>query len=175
MKNKDIIKISCILFVLVVIGGCIIQDSPAQQVFPKERWEEMTPESLGVNPVVLDSALGYLDANSEGVGTDEMVIVRHGYIIWKGKSCNAKHEIFSCTKTFTSTVLGILVTQGKLKVEDLVVDYYPELAQGDDGQKAYNLIRFKDLATMSAGYQSISGNCWKLHQQGLHDESFACT
>ena len=146
-----------------------------ERVFPGKSWEERSPESLGVDPVALESALAYFNANAGGVGTDEMVIIRYGYIIWRGKSTNIKHEIFSCTKTFTSAVLGILATRGILKVDDLVVDYYPELAKGNDGQDAYKSIRFKDLATMSAGYQSISGKCWQLHLKGLHDESYACT
>jgi len=87
-------------------------------VFPGDKWQRATPESQGIDPAKLYEALAYLHANSNGVGTDEMVIVRNGYLLWEGPDANNVHEIYSCTKTFTSTVLGLLVTDGLLSVDD---------------------------------------------------------
>ena len=77
--------------------------------------------------MALDSALSYFRANSGGIGTDEMVIIKNGYIIWEGPNIDNKHELFSCTKIFTSTVMGVLATDGKLGVDDLAVKYFPGL------------------------------------------------
>jgi CubicO group peptidase (beta-lactamase class C family) len=167
----------CLFFCLVfnIFTGDAQDNNIYKKVFPGKDWEERTPEDSGVDPVALHNALARFNINSGGAGTDEMVIIRHGYLIWKGKSAGIKHEIFSCTKTFTASVMGILASRGKLKIEDPVVDYYPEFVQGNEGQDAYKSVRFKDLATMTSGYQSISGNCWELHLKGLHRESYACT
>ena len=81
-------------------------------VFPGMRWEERTPESQGVDPSIPRQATDYLHANSGGVGTAEVVIVRNGYVIWKGSDVENYHFICSCTKTFTTTVLGLLIEDG---------------------------------------------------------------
>ena len=144
-------------------------------VFPGNEWERRLPGNVGVDPVVLENALNYFNTNSGGCGIDEMVIVRNGCIIWEGPGKDNKHQIYSCTKIFTSTVLGILSTQKKLAVDDLAIDYFPELDDGNSGQTAYKLVRIRDLATMTAGYLGSCTNCWTLHLQGLHDESYQCT
>jgi len=157
------------------VSGCGTKDSAGINVFPGNEWDIRSPESAGVDPVVLENALNYFSTNSGGCGTDEMVMIRNGHIIWEGPGKDNKHQIYSCTKIFTSTVLGILTNEKKLEINDPAVDYFPELDDGDNGQTVYNLIRFRDLATMTAGYLGSSTNCWTLHLQGLHDESYQCT
>jgi CubicO group peptidase (beta-lactamase class C family) len=178
MKLNDLSEVipHLILSGLVLFcGGCNLTDDHVQKVFPGKSWDESSPETQGVDPLSLDSALDYFSSHSGGVGTDEMVIVRNGYVIWKGPAAGNSHPVYSCTKTFTSTVLGILATRGELDVDDLAVDYFPELDDGGEGQEAYQKIRFRDLATMTGGYAGIATDCWSLHLEGLHNESYACT
>jgi CubicO group peptidase (beta-lactamase class C family) len=130
-------------------------------VFPGDTWQRATPESQGIDPVRLHEALDYLHANSSGVGTDETVIVRNGYLIWEGPDANNVHEIYSCTKTFTSTVLGLLVTEGVLTADDYAAKYFPSL---DDQYPEYAKIRLSHLATMTSGYDSIMGDGWKFYE-----------
>jgi CubicO group peptidase (beta-lactamase class C family) len=155
--------------------GCLQGNQIYPKVYPGTCWEEKVPESLGVNPIALNNALSYFDKHSGGVGSDEMIIIRYGYIIWKGPAIDKKHELFSCTKIFTSTVLGIMVKDRKIKVDDLAVNYFPELDHGDDGQEVYNQIRIGNLATMTSGYRSIVTDCWDLHLKGQFIESYDCT
>jgi CubicO group peptidase (beta-lactamase class C family) len=104
-----------------------------------------------------------------------MVIVRKGRIIWKGPGVDNIHELYSCSKVFTSTVLGVLATDGKLEVDDPVVAYYPELDDGPDGQVAYDQMTFRELVTMTSGYNSKAGDCWYLQKQGKFHECYICT
>ena len=46
------------------------------------------------------------EANMAGPGP--LFIVRNGYVIWAGPECDRQYQIFSATKSFTSTVLGLL-------------------------------------------------------------------
>jgi len=130
-------------------------------VFPGDTWQTATPESQGVDSAILHQALDYLHANSNGVGTDEAVIVRNGYLIWEGPGANNVHEIYSCTKTFTSTVLGVLATDGVLDVDDYAVEYLPSL---DDQYPEYAKIKFSHLASMTSGYNSIMGDGWRFYE-----------
>jgi CubicO group peptidase (beta-lactamase class C family) len=130
-------------------------------VFPGDAWQNATPESQGIDSAKLHEALNYLHANAGGVGTDETVIVRNGYLIWEGLGANNVHEIYSCTKTFTSTVLGLLATEGILTVDDYAVKYMPSL---DDKYPEYAQIKLSHLATMTSGYDSIMGDGWKFYE-----------
>ena len=130
-------------------------------VFPDNVWQRITPESQGFDTDKLHEALKYLHANSNGVGTNEMVIVRNGYLIWEGPDANNVHEIYSCTKTFTSTVLGLLVTEGILTVDDYANKYLPSM---DDRYPEYAKIRLSHLATMTSGYDSIMSDGWKFYE-----------
>ena len=143
-----------------------------QVVFPDGEWQEATPESQGVDSVKLNEAIDYLHADSGGVGAAELVIVRNGYIIWKGSDVEEKHFICSGTKTFTTTVLGLLV-QDKLisSVDARAVDYLPSL---DDAYPQYADITFRHLASMTSGYSSIKSDCWSLYRQGKYDEHYQC-
>ena len=134
-------------------------------VFPGEVWQITTPESQGIDTVKLHEAMDYLHANTSGVGTNETVIVRNGYLIWEGPDANNVHEIYSCTKTFTSTVLGLLATDGILSVDAEANKHFHKL---DDQYPEYAKIRLDHLATMTSGYNSIMGDGWKFYKQDIH-------
>ena len=139
----------------VVAGEC-----PAE-VFPGAEWREATPRSQGLDEDALQNALEYLDANSGGAGSDEMVVVRNGYLVWKGPGADSCHEIYSCTKTFTCTVLGLLVKDGMVGVDDPATKYHPSL---DDRYPEYAQIRIRHLATMTSGYDNITGSGWSFYK-----------
>ena len=177
MKTKKLITALALCLVFTVFAGNAQKTCNVKKAFPGKQWKERSPERLGVDPVVLDSALSYYKAHSGGAGTDEMAVIRHGYVIWKGPGIGNRHEICSCTKVFTSTVMGVLITREMIEANDLAVKYHPILAKGDQGQGAYKNLRLFDLATMSGGYQGDIGgeDCWQLHLKGLHGEAYACT
>ncbi len=118
-------------------------------VFPAQDWPEATPESQGLDSRRLGVAVDYLreDAGSDGV--DELVIVRNGRLIWKGSNIDKVHGVWSATKSFTSTVLGLLVDDGKATVETRAKDYVPALAA------AYSDVTLRHFATMTSGYRAM--------------------
>ena len=146
---------------LVCTAAPICAVGRSSVVFPGERWQTATPESQGVDATKLCDALDYLCANSGGVGTDETVVIRHGYLIWQGPDANNVHEIYSCTKTFTSTVLGLLATDDVVSVDDYAVKHLPQF---DDEYPQYAQIKLSHLATMTSGYNSIKGDGWALYR-----------
>jgi len=170
-----IVFIICGVSFVLFFKNCRQDNQTHNNVYPGKNWEEKSPENSGIDPMALNSALYYFNEHSGGLGTDEMLIIRNGYIVWKGPGIDNRHELFSCTKIFTSTILGILEKEGKVKVSDLAVKYIPELDDGKDGQEAYSKIRLSDLASMTSGYQSVVTECWELHLKGEYDESYECT
>jgi CubicO group peptidase (beta-lactamase class C family) len=148
-----------ILWIGSVASICTAAET--RSVFPGDAWRTATPESQGIDPARLRNALDYLNAHSGGVGTNETVIVRNGSLIWAGPDANNVHEIYSCTKTFTSTVLGLLATDGALGVDDLAVKYLPSL---DDQYPQYASIKLSHLATMTSGYDGLRGDGWTFYE-----------
>ena len=161
-------KLFCLCYALCIClpVSALEKKAPARHadggpVFPGDTWQRASPESQGIDPAKLHEALNYLHANSGGVGTDETVIVRNGHLMWEGPDANNVHEIYSCTKTFTSTVLGLLATEGVLTVDDYAVKYLPSL---DDQYPEYAQIKLSHLAAMTSGYDSIMGDGWKFYE-----------
>ncbi|MBM3474593.1 MAG: serine hydrolase [Armatimonadetes bacterium] len=115
-------------------------------------WPRATPESQGVDAGRLRAAVQYMDDRFQPDGARQLVILRNGWLIHEGPEVDAYHPIFSCTKTFTSTVLGLLIDDGKCTLDTRVIDVLPEMA---DEFPAYAQIRLRHLASMRGGYQGV--------------------
>ena len=93
-------------FMLLVALPCHAAEAT---VFPSAKWAEATPESQSVDSVKLNEA-AELRARTVGAdGARELVVIRHGRMIWKGDNIDKRHGVWSATKSFTSTVLGLLI------------------------------------------------------------------
>lgn len=123
--------------------------SGARMVFPGRDWAVATPESLGVDGAKLKEAVAWLDTQSQPDGAKALAIVRNGRLICKGPEADSYRKVFSCTKVFTSTVLGLLVDDGKCQLDNRATRYWPAL---DDQHAAYSKITLRHLASMSSGY-----------------------
>ena len=123
-------------------------------VFPGEAWAEATPASRGLDPARLDSALAFLARHSGADGLDETLVVRDGYVVWAGDSLHRRHNVYSCSKSITSTALGLLVDDGVVALEDRAADYEPRL------DSLYPAATLRHFATMTSGYSARGASRW---------------
>src|SRR5262245_23309719 len=135
----------CFALLLAALGSLA---SAADMVFPGKAWEEATPQSQGMDAEKLAAAIAYLKENSGRDGVNELVIIRNGRMIWNGDDVDKVHGIWSCTKSFTSTALGLLIDDGKCTLDTKAKDYVPELAD------KYGEITLRQLTTMTSGYRA---------------------
>jgi CubicO group peptidase (beta-lactamase class C family) len=83
--------------------------------------------------------------------------VRHGQVVaegwWGPYDAATQHVLFSLSKSFTSTAVGFAVGEGKISLDDPVLNFFPEEAPA---QPSANLrqMRVRDLLRMSTGHQS---------------------
>lgn len=63
---------------------------------------------------------------------DAAVITDNGIEYWHNENCNYANNGHSVTKFFISSAVGILVTEGKLKVTDKVTDFFTKEEIGDN-------------------------------------------
>lgn len=58
------------------------------------------------------------------------MLVRHGHVVsegwWRPYLPERPHMLFSLTKSFTSTAIGLLVGEGRVSLDDRVVSFFPE-------------------------------------------------
>src|SRR5688500_2407283 len=100
----------------------------AQSVFPGAEWQEATPPSQGLHPGKLGAAVDQLRATAPFDGVNELALTRNGYLIGKGPAIDKRDGIWSCTKSFTSTVLGLLVDDGKAALDTKAASLVPFLS-----------------------------------------------
>ncbi len=121
-------------------------------VWPGREWETASPESQGLSSAGLREAAAYSEKHGGGSGC----IVRHGYLVGEWGSPAALADIKSATKgSVGTTVLGLAVDAGLVKLEDRALQHYPALGSEKPENVASGWlgeITVHQLATMSAGF-----------------------
>ncbi|MFM7103629.1 MAG: serine hydrolase domain-containing protein [Verrucomicrobiota bacterium] len=111
------------------------------------------PARAGVSPAALLRFVEQLDSVDQ---VHSVMVVRRGRVIlegwWAPYDAATPHELYSLSKTFTSTAVGLAVGEGRLAVDDPVLKFFPGEAPGSPGENL-RAMRVKDLLTMSTGHQ----------------------
>ncbi|MBE7042223.1 MAG: serine hydrolase [Ruminococcaceae bacterium] len=93
-------------------------------------FERTTPESMGIPSNCIQQFLTQLKETCPDQETHHFMMLRHGKVISEGSyapyKAGNRHVLYSVSKAFTSTAIGFLVAEGKLKVTDNMLDYFPE-------------------------------------------------
>lgn len=112
-----------------------------------------SPESQGVSSRGLTAWIEACERELDAM--HGFVLVRHGKVVAEGSwmpydTLNETHRLYSHSKSFTSTAVGFLVDDGKLDLDERVVDILPDKAPAvqSDNLKA---LRVRDLLTMNVG------------------------
>lgn len=121
----------------------------SDMAFPGAAWEEATPQSQGIDPEQLKRAGAYLEAHTGKDGARELVIICNGRMIWKGDNIDHVHGIWSCTKVFTSTVLGLFVEEGKCALDTRAASVLPAM------REHYPEVTLRHFTTMTSGYRAL--------------------
>ena len=114
-----------------------------------------TPEAQGVSSAGIRA---FVEAADKQVDTmHSFMLVRHGHVVaecwWKPESADNPHVMYSLSKSFTSTAVGLAVAEGKLNIDDPVLKFFPDDAPAEPSDKL-KAMRVRDLLTMSTGHQS---------------------
>ncbi len=135
-------------------------------LFPTTHWTRGRAQEVGVDSVVLADALRYLGSHCKEGGLSETMVIRHGRLIWAGDSIRKVHDIWSCTKSFTSTAVGLLAAEGKLALDQPVADHEPLL------NELYPKATYRHFLTMTSGYDATGKNRWGEESQDWSSTPF---
>jgi CubicO group peptidase (beta-lactamase class C family) len=91
-----------------------------------------------------------------------LLIIRNGYLVsetyFEQYQEETRHELYSCTKSFVSTLIGIAIDHGYIdRTDRQIVDFFPKrsFANLDEQKKAMTL---KDILTMTSGLDWQEGD-----------------
>jgi CubicO group peptidase (beta-lactamase class C family) len=116
-----------------------------------------TPEQQGVASADL---LAFVEALDQVDAMNSVMVVRHGHVIgegwWTPYRAGARHSLYSLSKSFTSTAVGLAVAEGKLSIHDTVLSFFPEDAP-ENPSSTLKAMRVSDLLCMSTGHQREPG------------------
>lgn len=96
----------------------------------RKEFERVTPESVGIASGDIEWLLDRLESGfTEPHG---LMIMRHGKICaegwWSPYAPGIRHGLQSHSKTYAATAVGIAYTEGILKLDERVIDIFPEEA-----------------------------------------------
>lgn len=139
------------LVLQVVVVGCVVLpiSASAQVQLPRS-----VPEKEGVSATEISR---FVDAASHGrTEFHSFMIVRHGKVVaegwWNPYAPDLKHTLYSTSKSFTAAAVGFALTEGKLKLDDKVIHFFPDDLPGRLPPYLADLT-VKDALMMSDGQQ----------------------
>ena len=140
-----------ILFAIAVLslGGSAIKIRAADaSALPRS-----TPEAQGISSSAIRS---FIEAADQRIDTlHSFMLVRHGQVIaeawWSPESADQRHVLWSLSKSFTSTAVGLAVEEGKLSLDDPVLKFFPDEAPSDP-DKNLKTMQVRHLLSMSGGH-----------------------
>jgi CubicO group peptidase (beta-lactamase class C family) len=114
-----------------------------------------SPEEQGVDS---SAVLAFVEAADRSIDVmNSFMLVRHGHVVaegwWAPYDAQSPHSLYSLSKSFTSTAVGLAIADGKLSLDDTVLKFFPEEGPAQPGPNL-KAMRVRDLLRMSTGQQT---------------------
>lgn len=121
-----------------------------------------SPEEVGISSADITEFIEKLQ--EYGLCMHSIMVIRCGKIVaegyWKPFCKDFRHRMYSVSKSFVAGAIGLLIDDGKIKLNDRVCTYFPEYPE--DALHPYTReATIRDLLIMSSPFEetySLSGN-----------------
>ncbi|WP_373522801.1 serine hydrolase domain-containing protein [Aquiflexum sp.] len=124
------------------------------QAFAQSSLPRSTPEAQNISSHGIHHFLDAVESESKHE-MHSLMILRNGQVgaeaWWSPYGPESKHTMYSVSKTFTASAIGLAVAEGKLKVTDKVVSFFPESLPATVSPYLAGL-EIKDLLSMTVGH-----------------------
>lgn len=119
--------------------------------------QRTTPEAEGIPSAAILDFVGALEQHTYPLDAVQgFMLLRHGNVVaegwWTPYRPQAPHSLFSLSKSFTSTAIGLAVAEGLLAVNDPVLKFFPNDAPANPGDNL-KAMRVRHLLSMNTGHQ----------------------
>ena len=113
-----------------------------------------TASAQGIDPSALVSFVDALDTDDR-FEPHGLIVQRHGRRVletyWSPHRPGQARLVYSLSKSFTGTALALAVGDGRLTLDDLVVDHLGDLME--DADERTRRMRIRHIASMSSGHR----------------------
>jgi CubicO group peptidase (beta-lactamase class C family) len=141
-------------------------EAAAAGVFPGAEWEVADPADEGLAAEPLVALAGVMD----GADSNCMTVVHDGRIVadeyWNGTDATTEQEVFSATKSMTSTLVGIAQEEGLLDIDEPASTYIDEWV-GTDSED----VTIRNLLSNDSGRFYTFANDYGEMAGRAHDKS----
>jgi CubicO group peptidase (beta-lactamase class C family) len=148
--NRLIPPTSLCLFLGFAAGSTAAAAETASLALPRS-----SPEAQGVSSAALRQFVEAADQSIEGMNS--LMLVRHGHVIaegwWAPYNAQSRHSLYSLSKSFTSTAVGLAVAEGRMTIDDTILSHFPDEAPAEPSEHLKGM-RVRDLLSMSTGHQT---------------------
>lgn len=141
------------LLLPVLCASTIFVSAIAVPSAQKTALPRSTPEAQGMSSAAIQQFVEAAEQKLDALHS--IMIVRHGHVVtegwWAPYAANEPHMLYSLSKSFTSTAVGLAVAEGKLTVDDPVLKFFPDEAPAEPSANL-KAMRVRDLLAMSTGH-----------------------
>ena len=116
----------------------------------------VTPESVGVP----SEAVGWLLDQLENGYTEPhgLMLMRHGKVFaegwWRPYAPGIRHGLQSHSKTYAATAVGVLYTEGGVRLDERIIDIFPDKAPEEPSENL-KLLTVRDVLCMGCGMDEM--------------------
>ncbi|MBR5350956.1 MAG: serine hydrolase [Prevotella sp.] len=100
----------------------------------------------------------------DSITLHSIMILKHGEVVleqwFNGQTAETPHPMFSVSKTFTATAVGLAINEGKLHLDDPVVSFFPDKLPAEQSENL-KAMTVRDLLTMTCGHDAEPNNLRK--------------
>ncbi len=160
--NRTLVLISTVCVLLVCFGNTCSANPTNSQTFqvadrdywPTQEWQTADPSVYDINTDYLDAMMTEIEESYMNIHS--VIVIKNGYIVWEEYprdiyDTTRLHMIQSCTKSFTSTLIGIALHEGFIdNVSQRMIDFFPDrtIANLDSRKESITLY---NMLTMTEG------------------------
>lgn len=118
-----------------------------------ESFPRSTPESQGISSTAILAFADEAEKNLDALHS--LMLLRHGSVVaegwWSPYGAEIPHDLFSLSKSFTSTAVGMAVAEGRLSLDDPVLGFFPDEAPAVPSANLAAM-KVRHLLSMSTGH-----------------------
>lgn len=138
-----------------VLGDFALGSQTAAAQAGSGRLRRVSPEALGIDPASIGA---FIDAVNQKVGgLHSFILLRRGQVAaegwWTPYAPEYPHQLYSLSKSFTSTAVGFAVTQGLLTVDSKVTSFFLDDLPTSIGENL-RAMEVRHLLSMSTGHNT---------------------
>lgn len=119
-----------------------------QQPLPRS-----APEAQGISSAAVLAFVEALERENEHLHS--VMLLRHGHVVaegwWAPYAAERPHMLFSLSKSFTATAVGLAIAEGLLSLDDPVLAFFPAERPVEVGEHLAAM-RVRHLLAMSTGH-----------------------